>query len=315
MNNLPPLDDLRLFCAVVRNGSFVATAGELGVSPAYVSKRIALLEGVLQVRLLHRTTRRVSLSEDGATVHPWALRILEDAEQMAEAVSTARTEPRGLLRLTTSAGFGRKRIAPALSELAQRHPGLRIQLELLNRPVDLLGEGFDLDFRIAGAVEPNLMMRRVLDNSRVLCAAPAYAARRGLPEALDDLERHDCIVVRERDMSFGVWKLEGPDGPETVRVQGTLSCSNGEVARQWALDGHGIVLRSTWDVGEDLDQGRLVRVLPGYRQDAPVLAIYPLRLSESAKIRVCVEFVQRWLAGEANRVTAGRVQAPPAGRS
>lgn len=179
MNNLPPLEDLRLFTVVVRNSSFIATAAELGVSPAYVSKRIALLESLLNVRLLHRTTRRVALSEDGETVHRWAQRIIEDAEQMTEAVTVAKTAPRGLLRISTSAGFGRKRLAPALSELALMHPDLRIQLELLSRPVDLIGEGFDIDFRIGGQSEPNLMVKRIADNARILRAAPIQIGRCG----------------------------------------------------------------------------------------------------------------------------------------
>lgn len=292
MNNLPPLDDLRLFCFVVRNSSFLATATELGVSPAYVSKRIALLEGLLNVRLLHRTTRRVTLSEDGETVHRWAQRIIEDAEQMTEAVTSLKTTPRGVLKISTSSGFGRKRIGPALSELALLHPQLRIQLELLSRPVDLIGEGFDIDIRIGGESDPSLIVKRIATNARVLCAAPAYLARRGTPSTLRDLGRHDCIVVRERDQSFGIWKLAGPKGTEAVRAAGPLSCNNGEVAHQWALDGHGIILRSDWDVEAGLRSGDLVRVLPEYRQDAPICAVYPMRLTESAKVRVCVEFLR-----------------------
>ncbi|QEM69324.1 LysR family transcriptional regulator [Geobacter sp. FeAm09] len=295
MNNLPPLEDLRLLCAVVRNRSFVATATELGVSPAYVSKRIALLEDVLHVRLLHRTTRRVSVSEDGELVYRWAQRIIEDVEQMAESVTTAKTTPRGLLRISASAGFGRKRIAPALSELVELYPQLRIQLELLARPVDLIGEGFDIDIRIGGTSEPNLIARRIAANSRILCAAPAYLERRGVPARVSDLERHDCLVIRERDQSFGVWRLKGPHGVETVHVSGPLSCNNGEITRQWALDGHGIMLRSTWDVASRVREGLLVRVLPDYQQEAHIAAVYPLRLTESAKVRVCVEFLQQWL--------------------
>ena len=295
---MPLLDDLRLFCLVVRNRSFVASAMELGVSPAYVSKRIAVLEDALKVRLLHRTTRRVSMTEDGETVYRWTQRIVEEVEQMAEAVTMAKTTPRGLLRISTSAGFGRKRIAPALSELVLRYPDLRIQLELLARPVDLIGEGFDLDIRIGGDSEPNLMVKKIADNARVLCAAPAYLERRGRPQRLSDLERHECIVIRERDQSFGVWRLRGPDRVETVRVAGGLSCNNGEIVHQWAVDGHGIVLRSLWDVAADLQAGRLVRVLPGYHQQADICAVYPLRLTESAKVRVCVEFLKSRLGNE-----------------
>ncbi len=295
MNNLPPLEDLRLFCVVVRNRSFVATASELGASPAFVSKRIALLEDVLQVRLLHRTTRRVSVTEDGETVYRWAQRIIEDVEQMTESVTTSKTIPRGLLRISASAGFGRKRVAPALSELAVLYPSLRIQLELLARPVDLIGEGFDLDIRIGGESEPNLMVKRIATNARILCAAPAYLERRGMPQNVFELEQHDCIVIRERDQSFGVWKLQGPNGIETVRVSGPLSCNNGEIVHKWSVDGHGIVLRSEWDVNADVKGGSLVRVLPDYQQEADISAVYPLRLTESAKVRVCVEFLKQRL--------------------
>lgn len=297
MNILPPLEDLRLFCAVVRNRSFIATATELGASPAYVSKRIAMLEEVLHVRLMHRTTRRLSVTEDGETVYGWAQRIIEDVEQMTESVTMSKTTPRGLLRISASAGFGRKRIAPALSELALQYPLLRIQLELLTRPVDLIGEGFDLDIRIGGDSESNLMVKRIAANTRVLCAAPSYLERHGMPTNVFDLEHHDCIVVRERDQSFGVWRLQGPKGIETVRVSGQLSCNNGEIVHRWAIDGHGIILRSTWDVDSELRDGRLIRVLPEFLQEADISAVYPLRLTESAKVRVCIEFLRRRLAG------------------
>ncbi|UGQ46167.1 LysR family transcriptional regulator [Massilia endophytica] len=296
MNNPPLLEDLGLFCAVVRRRSFAATARELGVSNAYVSKRIAMLEQSMQVRLLHRTTRSVALTEQGQVVHGWALRILEDVEQMAEAVSSEKMAPSGLLRLCTSSGFGRNRLGPALSALARQYPALEIQLELVDRKVDLIAEDFHLDIRVGEAHEPNLISRRIAPNQRVLCAAPSYLERHGAPQTLAELAQHRCIVIRERSGDFGRWALEGPKGPEVVKVSGPLSASNGEIVHQWALDGHGIILRSEWDVGSALADGRLLRVLPGYAQPADVWAVYPTRLSASAKVRVCVEFLERWLA-------------------
>lgn len=139
------------------------------------------------------------------------------------------------------------------------------------------------------------MIKRIAVNSRILCAAPAYLGRRGTPANVFDLEKHDCIVIRERDQSFGVWKLKGPGGMETVRVSGSLSCDNGEIVHQWAVDGHGIILRSTWDVDSSLRAGQLVRVLPDYEQEADISAVYPLRLTESAKVLVCVEYLQQRL--------------------
>lgn len=306
MKNIPPVEDLKLFCAVVRNLSFAATARDMGASPAYVSKRILLLESSLKVRLFHRTTRRVSVTEDGQTVFQWAQRILEDFEQMSEAVSSSKTTPRGLLRISTSTGFGRKRVAPVLSELALRYPSLRVHLELLDRPVDMLAEGFDLDIRIGGPPEPNLIVKPIARNRRILCASPSYLEKHGMPASLSELGRHCCIVNRERDLPFGTWRLQGGKGIEAVKVSGPLSANNGEIICQWALDGHGIILRSTWDVNPWLESGRLVRVLPEYHQEADVSAVYPLRLTESAKVRVCVGFLEQRL----NEVALSIAQDP-----
>jgi LysR family transcriptional activator of dmlA len=295
VNNQPLLEDLTLFCAVVRLRSFAATAREQGVSNAYVSKRIAVLEAAMQVRLLHRTTRTVTLTEQGQVVHTWAQRILEDVEQMAEAVSSEKMAPSGLLRLCTSSGFGRNRLAPALSALAKQYPALEIQLELIDRKVDLIAEDIHLDIRVGQAHEPHLISRRIAPNQRVLCAAPSYLERFGEPQTLAELAQHRCIAIRERNEDFGRWVLEGPKGTETVKVSGPLSASNGEIVRQWALDGHGIILRSIWDVNTALESGGLARILPAYHQPADIWAVYPSRLSTSAKVRVCVEFVEHWL--------------------
>lgn len=294
MNNKPLPEDLRLFCIVVRNHSFAASARELGVSKALVSKRIALLEEAVQTKLLHRTTRSVTVTEQGEIVHQWAQRILDDLDQMGEAISKEKAAPSGLLRICTSSGFGRNQLAPALSALARQCPALEIQVELLDRPVDLVGEGFQLDIRLGPAPEGNVISRRIARNSRALCASPSYIALRGMPERLEDLKHHHCIVIRERDQDYGRWALRGPNGVSTVRVSGPLSANNGEIVRQWAIDGHGVILRSLWDVSPAIQKGELVRILPDYTQEADVWAVYPSRLSTSAKVRVCVEFLEGW---------------------
>ena len=176
---------------------------------------------------------------------------------------------------------------------------MKVQLELLDRPVDLLGEGFDLDIRVGVVHEPDLIAHRIADNIRVLCAAPAYLKQYGAPATLTELRAHQCLVIRERDQDGRRWKLQGPDGTETVKVDGQLSANNGELVHQWALDGHGIILRSAWDVEHSLAQGKLVRILPDYRQDADVWAVTTARLSNSAKVRVCVQFLQQSLQAKA----------------
>lgn len=296
MNIKPQLEDLRLFSVVVRQRSFAGAARELGLSKAAVSKRVALLEAAVQEKLLHRTTRSVSLTGQGEIVHQWAQRILEDVEAMGEAISREKAAPGGLLRICSSTGFGRNRLAPALSALARQYPLLEIQVELLDRPVDLIEEGFQLDIRIGRVHEGNVIKRRIAGNRRVLCAAPAYLATHGRPQTLGELKNHRCIAIRERDQDFGRWDLEGPAGPESIKVGGPLSANNGEVVRLWAIDGHGIILRSTWDVRRELAEGTLVQVLPQYYQEADVWAVYPSRLSVSAKLKVCVEFLAAWFA-------------------
>ncbi|NML27167.1 LysR family transcriptional regulator [Zoogloea dura] len=294
MNIRPQLEDLRLFCVVVRNRSFAETARELGISKAVVSKRIALLETAVQETLFHRTTRNVLLTAQGEIVHQWAQRILEDVDLMGEAISLEKAAPGGLLRICSSTGFGRSRLAPALSELARRFPLLEIQVELLDRPVDLIDEGFQLDIRIGQVREGNVIKRRIARNRRVLCASPAYLAQYGMPQSLQDLKAHRCIPIRERDQDFGRWELDGPEGRVAIKISGPLSANNGEIVRQWAIDGHGIILRSTWDIHREIETGVLVPVLPQYFQQADVWAVYPSRLSVSAKLKVCVEFLEQW---------------------
>ena len=249
----------------------------------------------MAARLLHRTTRRVALTEDGENVLQWAQKILDDAEQMAASVVAAKATPRGLLRISTSTGYGRNRVAPALSEWVRQYPSVKVQLELLDRPVDLIGEGFDLDIRVGGRPEPNLIAKRICTNYRVLCASPDYLSKYGTPACLADLTHHNCLVIRERDQVFGVWRLNGPRRIETVKVDGSMSASNGEIVHRWALDGHGIILRSVWDVETSLKEGRLVRVLSEYQQDAHVFAVYSSRLSGSAKVRLCLQFLEQRL--------------------
>lgn len=293
---LPHLDDLRIFCIVVRKKGFAAAAIDMGVSRALISKRIGILEGILGVRLLHRSTRNVTVTEDGNIINEWALRILEDVEQMNEAVAAAKAMPRGALRICAGTGFGRNYVARSLSALAAQYPALEIQLELLDRPVDMLAEGFDLDIRVGELSESSMIARRIGTNFRIFCASPRYLDAHGRPEILDDLTRHKCIPIRERDQDFLRWKVMGPAGLETVRIGGPLSGNNGEAVLRWAIDGHGIALRSMWDVAPYLKSGELEHVLPGYQQEADIWAVSPSRLSGSAKVRVCVLFLEAWLS-------------------
>lgn len=296
MNSLPNLEDLNIFVQVAKRASFAAVAEQLGMSAAFISKRVRLLEQQMGVRLLHRTTRRVSLSEEGERVYQWALQILETVQRMGDDISTQHRVPVGQLRIASSLGLGRRFVAPALSELAERYPQLDIRLDVHDRLVDLIEEGVDLDIRVGNVIAPHLIAKPLAHNRRVLCAAPGYLQRRGTPRQLAELSSHDCLVIKERDHPFGVWQLQGPQGEQSVRVTGGLSTNHGEVAHQWCLDGRGILLRSYWDVHDSLADGRLVPVLEDYHQAADIWAVYTSPLASSAKVRVAVEFLRQYFA-------------------
>jgi LysR family transcriptional activator of dmlA len=292
----PNLDDLRVFCTVARKSSFSAAAEALSVSAAYVSKRVSVLEADLGTRLLHRSTRRVAITEAGERVYAWAEKILDDVDQLVEDVSTTRRVPRGTLRVSSSFGFGRHIVAPALARLSDKHPQLSVRLDLFDRLVDVAGEGFDLDIRIGDEIAAHLIAKRLASNHRVLCASPAYLAEHGVPKQLADLAGHACLAIKERDHPFGLWRLHVRGEPESIKVTGPLSTNHGEVAVQWALAGRGIVLRSVWDVRPLLEAGELVQVLPDVTQPANIWAVYPARLAASAKVRVCVDFLAQEFA-------------------
>lgn len=296
MNNFVENEDLRVFVTVVRKAGFAAAALELGMSPAYVSKRIGVLEDRLGVILFQRTTRRIVITEDGERVLAHAQTILEHLDSLVDEVSERRREPAGRVRICSSFGFGRNVVAPVIARLAAAYPGLQIRFEVFDRLVDIVEEGFDLDVRVGDAIAPHLIARRLQSNHRVLCAAPAYLARHGTPKTLAELAAHHCLPIKERDHPFGIWRLRGRQGEETVKVSGVLSTNHGEIALRWAREGAGIVLRSLWDVKAYLDDGTLVRVLPDYAQEANVWAVYPQRLAGSAKLRVCVDMLAQQLA-------------------
>ncbi len=293
MNNLPLLNDLRVFMLVARRAGFAAAAEELGVSPAFVSKRVSLLEQTLNVMLLHRTTRRVTITEEGERIYEWAQRILQDVDEMMDELSTCvrcagNAADYQQLRLWPPGG------GPALSALALQYPQLELRFDVQDRLVDLVNEGVDLDIRLGDDIAPNLIARQLARNHRVLCASPQFLARHAPPKQLSDLAALPCLVIKERDHPFGVWQLHSKEGQHAIKVTGPLSSNHGEIVHQWCLDGQGIALRSWWDVRENIASGHLVQVLPDYWQPANVWAVYVSRLATSAKIRTTVEFLRHY---------------------
>jgi len=286
------IDDLKVFCIAARRASFAAVAKELGTTPAHVSKRIAILEATLAVRLFHRTTRRVAITADGEIAYQWARRILEDVTSMTETLQSTRSELSGLLRISTSLRLGRLHVAPILSSLGNQYPKLDVWLELLDRRTDLINENIDIDIRFGDPTQPQLIAHRLASNRRLLVAAPDYLSRHGAPASLAELAEHECLLYREREQAFGTWRLEGPKGFESVKVTSRFGSNMSDVVRNWCLDGKGICLLSVWDIADAIRSGQAVRVLAQYSEPADIWAVLSSRSANSAKVRVCLEFLK-----------------------
>ncbi|MDQ8031474.1 LysR substrate-binding domain-containing protein [Bordetella genomosp. 1] len=284
--------ELSFFVRVARLGSLSAAARELDLSPAAATKRLAGMEARLGVRLLNRSTRNVSLTTEGETYLHHATRILADLRAMEEAVSSAGTEPRGLLRVNATLGFGRTVIAPLVSAFCKRHPGVEVQLDVTDRPVELIESGMDLAVRFGTLPDKRLRARRILSNRRLLCASPAYLKRHGEPRTLADLAQHRCIIHRQNDEAHGVWRFQRDGAAESIKVSGALASNDGDIVLGWALDGHGILIRSEWDLAKYLESGRLRVLLADYAlPSADLFVYYPQRRSQTARARMFIDFL------------------------
>lgn len=238
----------------------------------------------------------MGLTPEGELYLEHARRILDEIDALAEELGAARATPRGLLRVSATLGFGRNHIAPIVSRFVRRYPQVDVQLQLAVDPPPVTDDTWDVCIRFGAPPDARVIARRVARNRRLLCAAPAYLAAHGTPKVPQDLTRHNCIGIRQGQEGYGVWRLTSGRGrharTETVKVRGNLTTNDGEVAVNWALDGHGILMRAEWDIARHLRSGRLVQVLPQYSTpDADTFAVYPQRHQRAARVRAFVEFV------------------------
>ena len=285
-------NDLNFFVLLARHGSLSAAARSLDVTPPAATKRLALLEARLGVRLVNRTTRSISLTSEGETYLQHATRILADVQDMEDAVSGGRSTPKGLLRVNATLGFGRTTIAPLVSEFAAKYPEVEVQLDVTDRPVDLVENGFDLGIRFGALPDKRLNARKIMSNRRFLCASPRYLKKHGTPQSLADLAAHRCIIHRQNDDAYGIWRFTRDAHSEVVKVQGALSSNDGDIVLGWALDGHGILIRSEWDLTKYLESGRLRVVLPDFELPSADLFVYYLsQRNQSARIRAFIDFL------------------------
>ena len=290
--------DLAFFILLVKRGSLAGAAQQLGLTPSAASKRLAALEARLGVRLLNRTTRRLSVTPEGEAYLDQGGRILAELEELEQGLGGSRVAPRGLLRVNATLGFGRRHIAPAVGNFLQAFPDVEVQLQLTDRALNLAEEGFDIGILVGDLPDARLIARKLAPNSRLLCAAPAYLARHGDPASPRALQQHRCIVIRESETAYGTWHLQAAGRQETVKVRGPAATNDGEVAVNWALQGHGILLRSEWEVAPMLRSGRLRQVLPEWSAPpADIYAVYLSRDKLSARVRAFVDFMAEHFAG------------------
>jgi LysR family transcriptional regulator, transcriptional activator for dmlA len=288
--------DLGFFSVLARAGSLSAAGRELGISTAAVSKHLSLMEARVGVALVNRTTRRMSLTPEGELCLEQARRILASIGDLEQQLGVSKATPQGLLRVNATLGFGRSHIAPLISAFVRKHPALEVQLQLSVDPPPLSEDAFDVCIRFGAPPDARVIAKNLAPNRRLLCAAPAYLSRRGIPKVPSDLARHNCIGIRQGEEAYGVWRLASGRGrsakSEAVKVRGNLTTNDGGIAVNWALDGHGILMRAEWDIERYLRSGRLVQVLPQYfTPDADIYAVFPQRHQRSARIRVFVDFL------------------------
>jgi len=300
--------ELAFFCLLIQQGSLAATARELNLTPPAVSRRLTLLEERLGVRLLNRTTRRISPTSEGEVYFQNAQRILSDIDEMERLVSSSRAAPKGLLRVNAPLGFGRSYIGPAIGQFAKNYQDVAVQLHLTDRPPSLPDEATDVSIRFGDLPDSRLIAKKIAANRRLLCAAPTYLKKAGIPLHPHELTQHACIVLRQNEAAAGNWRFHRGKQNETVKVHGQLSTNDGEVALNWALAGHGILLRAEWDVAKYLRSGRLVQVMPDYEAPAAdVYAVYQERLNLSAKIAYFVNHLRDYLEKHADRPTPSKL--------
>ncbi len=287
------LKQIEAFIAVVEHGSMAAAALTQDVTPVMIGRRINALEARLGVKLLHRSTRRIAVTEQGAVFMEQCKKALGELDRAELLVAEGRHKATGHLIVSAPAAFGRKHVAPHAPDFLRANPDVRISFNLTDRVVDLVREGYDLGIRIGGAIDPNFVAIRLASNKRVVCGTPAYFAKHGVPRTLDDLAKHNCLAFNLQGGQQRGWYFQQNGKAVTVKVNGNLDCNDGELLHRWMGEGLGLGWRSTWEIQPELESGALMTVLDDYAlPDYDILAVYPQQRPVPAKIRFFIEHLK-----------------------
>ena len=287
------LKQLESFAAVATKGSLTATALAEGVAPAVIGRRIDALEERLGVKLLVRTTRRITLTHEGSAFLEDCQRVLADLANAEASVSAGGVKASGHLRITAPGGFGRRHVAPLVPQFLSLNQDVSLSLNLSDRVVDIVNEGFDCAVRVGDLPDSSLISVRLADNRRLCVATPQYLSRRGTPQHPNDLLRHDCLTLSSDASQTRGWAFLVDGEPSHLRLHGRVDCSDGQVLHEWCLRGLGIAWRSTWEVEDDLRSGRLVTLLDEFA--APpngIYAVFPHARHLPLRVRLWIDFLK-----------------------
>ncbi|MFJ8861984.1 LysR family transcriptional regulator [Streptomyces sp. NPDC102451] len=294
------MDDLWFFQVIASNETLTAASRELGCSLSAVSKRLSALERRLNARLVQRGARRLVLTSEGERYAARTQAILGQVRELEDSLSDPSADLRGSLTVEATLGLGRAHVAPLLGEFATAHPQLRVQLQTSALPLRPHRRTFDVAVHVGVPPDSSLRMRRLAANHRVPCAAPSYLAAHGTPQEIDDLAEHNCIVLRENESDYALWRFGDPTHPRQVRVHGSLASNDGDVVTDWALRGHGVIMRSQWHIRPHLERGTLIRVLPD--EPTPAADIYALYEGDGHLPLRVSHFIDHLVAGLPQRL-------------
>ena len=289
--------EMQTFNAVVEAGSFVKAANALDISNAAVSRYVVDMETRLGVRLLHRTTRRLSLTEEGQVFYARSKELLAELQEAEDEITSRRDAASGLLRVNAPFTFGILHLAPLWGEFKALHPKVSLDITLADRLVDLVEEGYDVAIRIAMLENSSLVSKRLATTRIVVCASPQYLAQHGTPQHPSELTNH-AIISYSYLSTKDEWKFTGPHGPVSVKTNPCIHTNSGDTCRAAALAHQGVILQPTFLVGRDLQEGTLVELMPEYRSiELGIYAVYPTRKHVSAKVRALIDFLAVHFAG------------------
>ena len=288
------LTQIEAFVAAVEEGSLARAALKAHVTAAMIGRRIDALERRLHVRLMHRSTRRLALTEEGSAYLDDCRRLLADLNRTETLLSEGRHKASGHLVVAAPAAFGRKHVAPHAPAFLAHNPDVRLSFNLTDQVVDLVRLGFDIGIRIGGAIDPSFVAIKLAANRRVVCGTPAYFDRYGIPRKLDDLKHHNCLAFNLQGGQQRGWHFKRGDREVTVRVQGNLDCNDGELLHRWSSEGLGLGWRSTWEIQGQLARGELVTVLDEFALPAyDIMAVFPQQRHLPAKVRFFIDHLKR----------------------